>query len=89
MGSAAWAVYLTPAHCGTDIEIITIVDAVKDGNDTSIDVTTYRPVNQTNAMVTVTRDQRATPPIGGKFDLSFKGQRYSGKTNWGRGGDIY
>lgn len=79
-GSAVWAIYLTPAHCGTNLEMIKIIDAVKDVQNTSDNMTTYRPVNQTESMVTVTRVQRATPPVDGTFDLTFKGQRYSGKT---------
>lgn len=75
IGSAVWAISMMPAHCGTNIDMINIVDAVQtDNND---DFITYRPVNQTST-VTVTRDQKATPPIGGTFELTFEGRTLSG-----------
>ena len=82
IGSAVWAIHLTPAHCGTNIDKITIVDAVRVRRNASNDVTTYRPVNHTSSsLVTVTRDQKATPPIGGTFDIVFQGKELSGTTS--------
>lgn len=78
--SAVWAIFLTPAHCGTNIDEITIVDALRvNSNTSSHDVTTYQPVNQTSrSLVTVKRAKKATPPIDGNFGLKFEGRLLSG-----------
>jgi len=80
IGSAAWSISMTPSHCGTNIDMIKIVDALRVDNNTSHDVITYRPDNQTSrSLIAVTRDQKATPPIGGTFELTYEGRRLTGE----------
>ncbi|XP_048585401.1 fibrocystin-L isoform X2 [Nematostella vectensis] len=74
---AVWAISLAPVRCGTGLPMIGILGAKLVSNtDKSM---TYRPANETGpANFTVSRDQEATPAVGGTFDVSFKGQQVKG-----------
>lgn len=80
LGPRAWSVSLTPASCGTGIELLQIAEAnVVSGNTTS-DQAVFRPVNASESCsIVVSRDQASTPPVGGTFDIFLENEKVKGK----------
>lgn len=79
LGPRAWSVSLTPASCGTGIQLLQIAEAtVVSGNATS-DVAIFRPINASESCnIVVSRDQASTPPVCGTFDIFLENEKVKG-----------
>ena len=79
LGPRAWSVSMTPASCGTGIELLQIAEAtVVSGNATS-HRKIFRPINASESCnIVVSRDQASTPPVGGTFDVLLENEKVVG-----------
>lgn len=74
-----WSASLTPASCGTGIELLQVADAKVVRGNTSSDQAIFQPVNGTaNSNILISRDQASTPPIGGTFNLFLENEEVKG-----------
>lgn len=79
-GPGVWSISLTPASCGTGIELLQIPEAKVVSGNTSSDQAIFQPINGTEKMnIVISREQAATPPIGGVFDLFLENEKVRGK----------
>lgn len=79
LGPRVWSVSLTPASCGTGIELIQIADATVVSGNTASDQAVFRPINASeNSNIVVTRNQAATPAVGGSFDIILENEKVKG-----------
>ena len=79
-GRGVWSISLTPASCGTGIELLQIAEARVVSGNTSSDQAIFQPINGTEKTnIVISREQAATPPIGGVFDLYLENERVGGK----------
>lgn len=75
----AWSVSLTPASCGTGIELLQIAEAIVVSGNTASDQAIFRPINASESCnIVVSRDQASTPPVGGTFDIFLENEKVKG-----------
>lgn len=80
LGPSVWSVSLTPASCGTGLELLQVAGAAVVSGNTLSDQAIFRPINSTEkSNIKISRDQAATPPIGGTFDLFLENENVKGK----------
>ena len=77
LGPATWMVHLTPAACGTGIDLLQLANAVVVDGNSSSDRVLYAN-RTTNGTVLVSRAHAATPPIEGTFGVSLGRHRVEG-----------
>ena len=79
LGPSVWSVSLTPSSCGTGLELLQIAQAQVISGNTSSGHALFKSINATeNSTILVSREQAATPPIGGTFDLGLQGEIVKG-----------
>ena len=79
LGPRAWSVSLTPASCGTGIELLQIAEATVVSGNASSDQAIFRPINASESSnIVVSRDQASTPPVGGTFDIFLENAKVKG-----------
>ena len=82
LGPSVWSVSLTPASCGTGIELLQIADATVVSGNTTSDQAVFGPINATeNSNIVVSRVQAATPPVGGTFEIYLENDEVKGNCN--------
>lgn len=79
LGPSVWSIALTPASCGTGIDLLQIADATVVSGNTASNQAIFRPINASeNSNIVVTRDHAATPPVGGTFDIILENEKVKG-----------
>ena len=66
-----WTICLLPANCGSPLTLLAVADAILQGNNNA-DNATYTK-DGLNSSVLVKREQEASPPIEGTFDIIYNG----------------
>ena len=71
-----WTISLLPANCGSPLTLLAVADAILERNSNA-DYATYTK-NGLNSSVLVKREQEASPPIEGTFDIIYNGIMITG-----------
>lgn len=66
-----WTICLLPANCGSPLPLLAVADAIRGGSGDA-DRATYTK-DGLNSSVEVKREQEASPPIQGMFDITYDG----------------
>ena len=74
-----WTICLLPANCGSPLPLLAVTDAIRVGNGDA-DSATYTK-DGLNSSVQVEREQEASPPIEGTFDITYHGIAITGGYN--------
>ena len=81
LGRSVWSVSLTPASCGTEIDLFQIAGAEVVSGNASSDEAMFQPINGSeNTKILISRKQAASPPIGGVFDLHLEKEKINGNS---------
>ena len=75
-----WSMSLTPVSCGNGIELLQIAETKVVSGNTSSDQAVFQPINGSeNTKILISREQAATPPIVGVFDVHLENKQVEGK----------
>lgn len=75
-----WSVSLTPVSCGNGIELLQIAATKVVSGNTSFNEAVFQPINESeNTKIVISREQAATPPVGGVFDVHLENKQVEGK----------
>ena len=71
-----WTISLLPANCGSPLPLLAIADASREGNSDAVSATYTK--DGLNSSVQVKREQEASPPVEGTFDIIYNGITITG-----------
>lgn len=75
-----WSVSLKPVSCGSGIELLQIAATKVVSGNTAFDQAVFQPINGSeNTKIVISREQAATPPVGGVFDVHLENKQVEGK----------
>lgn len=73
---ANWTISLLPANCGSPLPLLEVADAIHEGNGDAFSATYTK--DGLNSSAQVKREQEASPPVEGTFDIIYNGITITG-----------